>query len=86
LFQSTWAEHGEPTHPLLDSKERIVNRDQTKGRIEQANGRAKETIGKIRGDKKQERKGKTQRELGRAQAQYGDHQEDIKKPETEGAS
>jgi uncharacterized protein YjbJ (UPF0337 family) len=58
-----------------------MNRDQTKGRIEQANGLAKETIGKIRGDKKQEQKGKTQKDLGRAQAQYGDHQEDIKKPE-----
>jgi uncharacterized protein YjbJ (UPF0337 family) len=58
-----------------------MNKDQTKGRIEQANGTAKETIGKIKGDKKLELKGKTQKELGRAQARYGDHQEDIKKPD-----
>lgn len=57
-----------------------MNRDQTKGRIEQANGQAKETIGKIKGDKKLEQKGKSQKDLGRAQAQYGDHQENLKKP------
>ena len=59
-----------------------MNRDQTKGRIEQANGQAKETIGKIKGDKKLEQKGKTQKDLGRAQAQYGDHQEHIKEVES----
>lgn len=63
-----------------------MNRDQEKGRIEQANGQAKETIGKIRGDKKQELRGKVQKDLGRAQAKYGDHQEDIKKPVAGGNS
>jgi uncharacterized protein YjbJ (UPF0337 family) len=63
-----------------------MNRDQTEGRIEQANGQAKETIGKIRGDKKKELKGKTQKELGRARAKYGDHQEEIKKPAIGGES
>ena len=61
-----------------------MNKDQTKGRIEQANGQAKETIGKIRGDKRQEEKGKIQKDLGRAQARYGDNQENIKKPITGG--
>ena len=63
-----------------------MNRDQERGRIEQANGQALETIGKIRGNKKQELKGKVQKDLGRAQARYGDHQEDIKKPEDGGTS
>lgn len=57
-----------------------MNKDQTKGRIKQANGQAQETIGKIRGDKNQEKKGKDRKDLGKAQAQYGDHQESIKKP------
>lgn len=63
-----------------------MNRDQTKGRIEQAKGLAKETIGKIRGDKQQEGRGKIQKDLGKAQAQYGDHQETIKKPVSGGTS
>jgi uncharacterized protein YjbJ (UPF0337 family) len=56
-----------------------MNKDQSRGRIEQANGRAQETIGRVRGDKNQELKGKLHKDLGRAQAQYGDLQENIKK-------
>jgi uncharacterized protein YjbJ (UPF0337 family) len=55
-----------------------MNRDQSKGRIEEAHGKAQETIGKVKGDKNLELKGKRQKDLGKAQAQYGDLQESIK--------
>jgi uncharacterized protein YjbJ (UPF0337 family) len=63
-------------------KECIMNRDQAKGRIEQAAGKARETIGKVKGNKNLERKGKLQKDLGRARAVYGNSQEDIKNPKT----
>lgn len=56
-----------------------MNRDQSKGRIEEASGKARETIGKLKGNKNLERKGKLQKDLGKAQAVYGDLQENIKK-------
>jgi uncharacterized protein YjbJ (UPF0337 family) len=60
----------------------MMNRDQTKGRIEQAAGKARETIGKVKGDKKLELKGKQQKDHGRARAVYGNSQEDIKNTKT----
>ena len=50
----------------------IVNKDQIKGRIKEAEGRAKEVAGKMVGNEKLELKGNVQRALGQAQAKFGD--------------
>jgi uncharacterized protein YjbJ (UPF0337 family) len=63
-------------------QESIMNRDQTRGRIEAAKGKAQETIGKVKGDKNLETKGKIQKDLGRARAAYGNLQANIKNPKT----
>lgn len=56
-----------------------MNKDQPKGRIEEAKGKAKEVAGKVIGDKNLARHGKIQKDLGKAQADYGDLREDVKK-------
>jgi uncharacterized protein YjbJ (UPF0337 family) len=63
-------------------QESIMNRDQTRGRIEEAKGKAQETIGKVKGDKNLEHRGKIQKDLGKAQAAYGNLQANIKKAKT----
>jgi uncharacterized protein YjbJ (UPF0337 family) len=72
------------SHGYPQGEEKTMNRDQAKGRIEQASGKARETIGKVKGDKNLERKGKLQKDLGRARAVYGNTQEDIKNAKTSG--
>jgi len=59
-------------------QEHIVNKDQTKGRIEEAKGKVKEITGKVVGNKDLELKGKIQNTSGKAQANYGDLKKDIK--------
>jgi uncharacterized protein YjbJ (UPF0337 family) len=56
-----------------------MNKDQVKGRVNQAKGRVKKVAGKVVGNKDLERKGKTQNATGEVQAKYGDLKEDIKK-------
>lgn len=56
-----------------------MNKDQTKGRVEEVKGKVKEVTGKLTGDKDLEHKGKIQNLKGQAQAGYGDLKEDIKK-------
>lgn len=56
-----------------------MNKDQTRGRIEEAKGKVKEVAGKVVGNKKLELKGKIQGNSGKVQAAYGDLKEDIKK-------
>ena len=55
-----------------------MNKDQVKGRIEEAKGKMKEVAGKVTGDKKLEQKGKIQNISGKVQAGIGDLKEDIK--------
>ena len=55
-----------------------MNKDQVKGRIEQATGKVKEVAGKVTGDKELEQEGKVQNVGGKVQAGYGDLKEDIK--------
>lgn len=55
-----------------------MNKDQVKGRIEEAKGKMKEVAGKVSGDKKLEREGKIQNISGKVQAGVGDLKEDIK--------
>ena len=55
-----------------------MNKDQFKGRTEQAKGKIKEIAGKVVGNKDLERKGKIENAEGKVQAGYGDLKEDIK--------
>ena len=55
-----------------------MNKDQVKGRIEEAKGKVKEIAGKIVGNKDLEQEGQIQNTEGKVQAGYGDLKEDIK--------
>jgi uncharacterized protein YjbJ (UPF0337 family) len=61
-----------------------MNKDQVKGRVEQAKGSIKETTGKVVGNENLEAEGKLDKAAGKTQATYGDLKEDakdaIKKP------
>lgn len=56
-----------------------MNKDQTRGHINEAKGKAKEITGKIVGNKELELKGKAENASGKAQAAYGNVKSDIKK-------
>ncbi len=56
-----------------------MNKDQVKGRVEEAKGKVKEAAGKITGDHTLENKGKTQNAAGNMQSNYGDLKDDVKK-------
>lgn len=55
-----------------------VNKDQVKGRVNEAKGKVKEAAGKLVGNEKLEAKGKIQKVLGKAQAKYGDAKQDVR--------
>jgi uncharacterized protein YjbJ (UPF0337 family) len=55
-----------------------MNKDQVKGRVEEAKGKVKEVTGKVFGNKEMEVKGNVQKNIGKAQAGVGDLKEDIK--------
>lgn len=55
-----------------------INKDQVKGRVEEAKGKIKEVAGKLVGNKELEAKGKIQGIVGEAQAKFGDVKHDIK--------
>ena len=55
-----------------------MNKDQVKGRVEQAKGTVKEKTGKIIGNKKLEVEGEFDKAGGKAQADFGDLKEDVK--------
>lgn len=59
-------------------QESIMNKDQVKGRIEEAKGKVKEVAGKVVGNKDLEQEGKIQNAKGKVQAGYGDLKEDVK--------
>ncbi len=56
-----------------------MNKDQVKGRVDQAKGTAKKAIGKATDDKDMQRKGQAQKVRGKLQAGYGDAKEKIKR-------
>ncbi|MCQ8127578.1 CsbD family protein [Methylomonas rivi] len=56
-----------------------MNKDQVKGRVEEAKGNVKEAIGKITDDETLEVEGTLQKTLGKVRAGFGDLKEDIKK-------
>ena len=55
-----------------------MNKDQVKGRVEQAKGAVKETTGKAVGDRNLEGQGKVDKAVGKTQAAYGDAKEKVK--------
>lgn len=55
-----------------------MNKDQAKGRIEEATGKVKEVTGKLVGNEDLEIKGQIQKSDGIVQSAYGDLKEDIK--------
>jgi uncharacterized protein YjbJ (UPF0337 family) len=72
---------GKTLRPIGDiyPLENSMNKDQVKGRVEEAKGKVKKITGKITGDKALERKGKVEEIAGKAQAQYGDVKRDFTK-------
>jgi uncharacterized protein YjbJ (UPF0337 family) len=55
-----------------------MNKDQVKGRVEQAKGGVKEATGKVMNDRDLEAEGKVDKVGGKAQATYGDAKEKAK--------
>lgn len=55
-----------------------MNKDQVKGRVEQAKGSVKEAAGKVVGNKNLESEGKVDKAVGKTQATYGDLKENVK--------
>jgi uncharacterized protein YjbJ (UPF0337 family) len=68
-----------PTLVNIQSQERIMNKDQAKGRVEEVKGKVKEVAGKVSGNKDMEQKGKIQNAGGKIRAGFGDLKEDLKK-------
>lgn len=56
-----------------------MNKDQVKGRVEEAKGTVKELAGKVVGNEPLEHKGNIQKIGGKLQAEYGDVKEELKK-------
>ena len=56
-----------------------INKDQVKGRIEEAKGKVKEVVGRVFGNKNLEVKGNIQKTVGAAQAFVGDVKERVAK-------
>ncbi len=55
-----------------------MNKDQVKGRINEAKGAVKETVGKATGNPGTQLKGNLQKNAGKVQAAVGDAREDAK--------
>ncbi len=56
-----------------------MNKEQVKGRIEEATGKVKEVTGHVVGNKDLEDKGSRQKNTGKARADVGDLAEESKK-------
>ena len=55
-----------------------INKDQVKGRTEEAKGKIKEIAGELVGNEKLEAEGKILKNLGKAQAKFGDVKKNVK--------
>ena len=56
-----------------------MNKDQVKGRVEEAKGKVKEIAGKTVGSKRLEAEGDAEQVAGNVQKTYGDAKADVKK-------
>lgn len=63
-------------------QENTMNKDQAKGRIDEATGKMKEVAGKVTGNKELELKGTVQNIGGKIQAGLGDLKNDLDKAST----
>jgi uncharacterized protein YjbJ (UPF0337 family) len=55
-----------------------MNKDQIKGRIDQAAGKIKEEAGDLVGNKRMEEEGRAKKNIGEGRAKVGDVKEDVK--------
>ena len=55
-----------------------MNKDQVKGRAEEAKGSVKDAAGKVLGDREMQAEGKVDKAAGKVQATYGDAKEKAK--------
>ena len=55
-----------------------MNKDQVKGRVEQAKGTVKEATGKVMNDRDLQAEGQVDKTAGKVQADYGDVKEKAK--------
>lgn len=55
-----------------------MNKDQVKGRLNEAKGKVKEVAGNLVGNKNLEIEGVVQKNIGKAQAKLGDVKSDLK--------
>ena len=55
-----------------------MNKDQVKGRVEEAKGSVKETTGKAVGNRELEAEGTVDKAAGKVQTNYGDAKEKVK--------
>ncbi|EFF75167.1 CsbD family protein [Achromobacter piechaudii] len=69
-----------PVFHQRDESERAMNKDQVKGRVEEAVGKVKEVAGKATGSTSTEVKGTAQKVAGKTQAAYGDAKDKAQKP------
>ncbi|WP_119154072.1 CsbD family protein [Caldimonas tepidiphila] len=56
-----------------------MNKDQMKGRLDQAKGKAKEVTGKATGDREMRGEGKADQMSGKMQGKVGDAKESVKR-------
>jgi uncharacterized protein YjbJ (UPF0337 family) len=63
---------------LNNYQESLMNKDQIKGKVEEAKGKVKEVVGKVLDDKGMEIEGNVQKNVGKVQKGFGDLKEDIK--------
>jgi len=56
-----------------------MNKDQVKGRVDEAAGKAKKVVGKVTDDGSLKHKGRVQEVAGKVRAGYGDAKEEWKK-------
>jgi uncharacterized protein YjbJ (UPF0337 family) len=56
-----------------------MNKDQVKGRFEEAKGKVKEVSGNLLGDDELELEGNIEKNVGKVRAGFGDLKDDLKK-------
>ena len=64
---------------LNNYQEKLMNKDQIEGLVEEVKGKVKEAAGVILDDKGMEIEGNVQKNVGKVQSGFGDLKEDIKK-------
>jgi uncharacterized protein YjbJ (UPF0337 family) len=63
----------------ITDQERSMNKDQVKGRVDDAKGRVKEAVGDLTGNRQMQQEGRTDQVGGTVRKNVGDAKEEIKK-------